>query len=166
MTERHLNQLAFTTPCYQHLISSLSCSINVYIKVLKDHPDIVKSQFHLAVPKHGIMHHINTTGPPLHARACRLPPDNLLQPKEEFRKWRKWVSCIFQTAHGHPCCILSENRLGAGDPVRDYHRLNDITTVDQYPVPHTKDFMANLDGAEIFFEDRLGTMLSPDSSSS
>ncbi|KAK8397547.1 hypothetical protein O3P69_004364 [Scylla paramamosain] len=84
--QRHLNQLTFATPCNQRLISTLSCSNNVYAKILMDYPDIVKPQFHLAVPKHDAMDHITTTGPTQHARARKLPPDELSQAEEEFRK--------------------------------------------------------------------------------
>lgn len=35
-------------------------------------------------------------------------------------------------------------------PCGDYHRLNDITTPDHYPIPHVKDFAPNLAGETIF----------------
>ena len=37
-------------------------------------------------------------------------------------------------------------------PCGDYHRLNEVTTPDQYPVPHIQDFTADLDSAKIFFK--------------
>ena len=39
--------------------------------------------------KHTITHHINTTGPPVHARPCRLPPDHLSVACQEFEHMRK-----------------------------------------------------------------------------
>ena len=41
-------------------------------------------------------------------------------------------------------------KLGAWCPYGDYHALNDITTPDRYPIPHTQDFRASLHGATIF----------------
>ncbi|KAK3892977.1 hypothetical protein Pcinc_003156 [Petrolisthes cinctipes] len=54
--------------------------------ILAAFPDVVKPHFYSAMPKHGVLHHIPTTGPPLHARPRRLPPDKLAQANEEFRK--------------------------------------------------------------------------------
>ena len=37
-------------------------------------------------PAHGVYHHIQTTGPPDFAKACRLDPDKLAEAKAEFKK--------------------------------------------------------------------------------
>ena len=39
---------------------------------------------------------------------------------------------------------------GGWRPCGDYRRLNDVTTVDRYPVPHIQDFASQLAGASIF----------------
>ena len=39
---------------------------------------------------------------------------------------------------------------GGWRPCGDYRRLNDVTTADRYPVPHTQDFASQLAGASIF----------------
>ena len=35
-------------------------------------------------------------------------------------------------------------------PCVDYRRLNSMTTLGKYPVPHIQDFAANLAGAKLF----------------
>ena len=35
-------------------------------------------------PAHGVYHHIQTTGPPVYAKARRLDPDKLVEAKAEF----------------------------------------------------------------------------------
>lgn len=70
-------------------LGSVPVSSNEYTKLLEDIPTITTPQFQSAAPKHWAMHHIGTTGPPLHAGASRLPPAKLLQAKEEFRKMEK-----------------------------------------------------------------------------
>ncbi|KAK3875588.1 hypothetical protein Pcinc_019547 [Petrolisthes cinctipes] len=67
-------------------LGSVTASDNDFARILAAFPDVVKPHFHSAMPKHGVLHHIPTTGPPLHARPCRLPPDKLARAKEEFRK--------------------------------------------------------------------------------
>ncbi|KAK3892964.1 hypothetical protein Pcinc_003143 [Petrolisthes cinctipes] len=67
-------------------LGSVTDSDNDFARILAAFPDVVKPHFHSAMPKHGVLHHIPTTGPPLYARPRRLPPDKLAQAKEEFRK--------------------------------------------------------------------------------
>ena len=64
----------------------ITFSDNEYAKIIDDFPNKITPQFQSAVPQHGVMHHIPTIGPPLHAHTRRLPPDKLLHTKEEFRK--------------------------------------------------------------------------------
>ena len=51
---------------------------------------------------------------------------------------------VFTPAHG------SQSRHGSWCPYGDYHRLNNITTPDRYPVPHIQDFSAHLAGTCIY----------------
>ena len=67
-------------------LGSVTASDNEFARILAAYPDAVKPHFHSAMPKHGVMHHIPTTGPLLHARARRLTPDKLSQAKEKFCK--------------------------------------------------------------------------------
>ncbi|XP_014788142.1 uncharacterized protein LOC106882099 [Octopus bimaculoides] len=46
-----------------------------YLDVLRQSPDITRPVFRNTEIKHGIMHHIKITGPPVALRPRRLPPD-------------------------------------------------------------------------------------------
>ena len=74
-------------------LDSVAASDNEFAKISADYLKVVKEHFHSTMPKLGVMHHIPTTGPTLHARARRLPHDKLLQAKEEFRKMKEmgWI---------------------------------------------------------------------------
>ena len=89
-------------------------------------------------------HHIQTTGPPDFAKACRLDPDKLAEAKAEFKKMedegivRRSDSPCASPQHTvrksdgswHPCC--------------DFHLLNTVTQPDRYPVPNMQDLTARL----------------------
>ena len=47
-----------------------------YEKILEDFPSLLTPQYKGEV-KHNVLHYIPTTGPPLHARACRLDGEKL-----------------------------------------------------------------------------------------
>ena len=57
---------------------------NGFRKVLQDFPALLQPTFSPATFKHGVQHHICTTGPPVHSRARRLAPDRLAAAREEF----------------------------------------------------------------------------------
>ena len=52
--------------------------------ILLTYPDIVQPCNTEAPIKHNVTHHINTVGPPLHARPCRLSPEHLKAARQEF----------------------------------------------------------------------------------
>lgn len=131
-------------------LGSVTFSDNKYAKVLADFPDIITPQFHSTMPKHGVAHHIPTTGPPLHARARRLPPDKLKQAKEEFRKMEEMgIVRRSDSPWASPLHMVPKSS-GGWRPCGDYRRLNEVTTADRYPVPHIQDFTGNLHGAKVF----------------
>ncbi|KAK8376830.1 hypothetical protein O3P69_010037 [Scylla paramamosain] len=80
-------------------LNSVFCS-NVYAKILMDYLDIVRPQFHLVVPKHGVMYHTTTTGPTLHARAKQVSSQRA---KEEFIIMKEMgIMCRSDTPWGIP----------------------------------------------------------------
>lgn len=143
MTLRHADYIA------PHL-DSVTFSDNDYARILAEFPDIITPQFTTANPKHGVKHHIPTTGPPLHARARRLPPDKLQLAKDEFRQMEEMgIVRRSNSPWASPLHMVAKTS-GGWRPCGDYRRLNEVTTADRYPVPHIQDFTANLDGAKIF----------------
>ena len=68
-----VNQLAF-----------VDTSCNKFRKVLAEFPDILCPTFSNETVSHGVQHFITTTGPSVHVKARRLPPDKLAIAKQEF----------------------------------------------------------------------------------
>ena len=62
----------------------ISTSTNQYDMLLAEFPDITTPNFVQSPTKHGIEYFITTRGPPVHAQACRLPPEKLAAAKSEF----------------------------------------------------------------------------------
>ncbi|GFS24617.1 retrovirus-related Pol polyprotein [Elysia marginata] len=73
---------------------------NKFRKVLQEFPALLQPTFTSATVKHGVQHHICTTGPPVHSRARRLAPDRLTAAKKEFIEMDKLGSSGSQTAPG------------------------------------------------------------------
>ena len=59
---------------------------NEYSDLLYQFPELLTPRFDSTVNKHGVEHHIETHGPPVHARAQRLNPEKLAAVKAEFLK--------------------------------------------------------------------------------
>ena len=55
-----------------------------YDALLAEFPSVTKPCLPPQPAKHTVTHHIHTTGPPVHAKARRLPPDRLRIAKQEF----------------------------------------------------------------------------------
>ena len=100
--------------------------------------------------RHGVKHFIQTEGPPVHARARRLPPNKLVIAKEEFRKMEDMgIIRRSDSPWSSPLHMVPKNS-GGWSPCGDYRRLTDVTTADRYPVPHIQDFASQLAGASMF----------------
>ena len=122
---------------------------DTYKAILDDFKSISTPIFTQSSPKHGVKHFIVTSGPPVHARARRLPPDKLAAAKARFAEIQE-VGIIRRS--NSPCSSplhVVPKSDGGWRPCGDYRRLNEITTPDRYPIPNLQDFTSGLAGKTV-----------------
>ncbi|GFX69493.1 transposon Ty3-G Gag-Pol polyprotein [Trichonephila clavipes] len=121
-----------------------------YFNLLKSYPDLTKPNLVNRVVKHGVKHHILTTGQPVYSKARQLAPDKSKLAKQEFQfmldndiirpSKSQWASPLH----------LVNKKDGTLRPCGDYRRLNAQTIPDRYPIPRTEDFNHILKDKKIF----------------
>uniref|UniRef100_A0A674MCK3 Gypsy retrotransposon integrase-like protein 1 n=1 Tax=Takifugu rubripes TaxID=31033 RepID=A0A674MCK3_TAKRU len=131
-------------------LSSMLPTADIFLCLLTEFPALTQPTFSSSTAKHGVEHHIATTGAPVHARARRLDPAKLSIAQVEFetmehlgiirRSKSPWASPLH----------MVEKPGGGWRPCGDYRRLNDASTPDRYPVPRIQDFSAHLAGKTVF----------------
>ena len=127
-----------------------------YQALLDKYPDVLQCKF-LDTPLHGVIHHIDTSDKP----PCRAKVRPLLKgsPKEVIGK-KNWfelekLGIIEKIKPGEPTPWSSALHLAPkdGDDLRvcsDFRALNDLTTLDTYPLPSLRAFSSELQGSKIF----------------
>lgn len=100
--------------------------------------------------KHNVVHHIETTGPPVTAKPRRLAPDKHRIAQQEFQRLvdlgiaRRSKSCWASPLH------LVPKKDGGWRICGDYRRLNTVTLPDKYPLPFLHDFSSKLHDCTVF----------------
>ena len=135
---------------------------NPYYKLLDSFPDVLTPSFTITEPKHGVKHHIPTSGRPVQSRARKLDPEKLAIAKAELDKLCKlgichraksaWSSPLHVTTKPckSPCTCATTYPCGGWRVCGDYRRLNNQTEDDKYPVRTLTDFNAELHGKKVF----------------
>ena len=131
-------------------LSSVNEQLDPFRNILRRFPEITQPDFSLSTPKHGVTHHIPTTGPPVWAHPRRLDPVKLAAAKKEFEHLHALgIIRPSRSAYASPLHMVKKPN-GEWRPCGDYRRLNVISTPDRYPVPHIQDFVTRLRGAKVF----------------
>lgn len=100
--------------------------------------------------KHNVTHFIETSGPPVHARARRLSPEKLKIIKMEFEHMLELgIIRPSSSSWSSPLHVVPKKG-GDWRPVGDYRALNKITVPDRYPVPHIQEFYSNFQNPKFF----------------
>ena len=131
-------------------------------KLLDSFPEILTPSFEPKEVKHGVLHHIPTTGRPVQSRARRLDSQKLSVAKAEIDKLVKlgichrgkseWSSPLMVARKPclSPCSCTPTTPCGGWRVCGDYRRVNAMTTDDKYPVRTLADFNADLHGKKVF----------------
>ncbi|XP_017876343.2 uncharacterized protein LOC108622773, partial [Ceratina calcarata] len=155
----HNKQLIDTvsSSCVRGVISSvetLSVSRvlngNRFQSLLKEFPELQRSSWVPSKVVHNVTHCIETTGPPLTARARRLDPEKFKAAKQEFDVMLKNGICRPSCSPWASPLHLVKKKDGSWRPCGDYRRLNNVTIPDRYPIPFLHDCMTFLHGSKIF----------------
>ena len=147
----------------RHVYMSFSCDVtktnvtqlafidtNKYRKVLIEFPEILRPTFTCITVSHGVQHYVPTTGPPMHVKAGRLSSDKQAIVKKDFAEMESMgIIRKSNSVWASPLHIVPKPN-GGCRPCGDYILLNDVTTSDQYPIPHMQDSSAQLAGMNIF----------------
>lgn len=132
-------------------ISSIKATLTAepYASLLSKYKQI--TQLNIAKQaKTDTQHHIETTGPPVAAKARRLSPEKLAAAKKEFEYLAKLGICRpSQSSWASPLHMVKKAN-GTWRPCGDYRGLNAKTVPDKYPLPFIHDVVHTLQGKKFF----------------
>ncbi|GFT80931.1 transposon Tf2-9 polyprotein [Trichonephila clavipes] len=135
-----------TNPARMHSIKLVSGE-SIFHDVLREFPEIVKLPSFSQEVKHNIKHFIETSGPPVFAKARRLAPDRLKIAKSEFQHMLNLGHVRpSKSNYASPLHIVPKKDSNDWRPVGDYRALNAQTKKDKYSIPNILDFTSELHG--------------------
>ncbi|GFY55047.1 transposon Tf2-9 polyprotein [Trichonephila inaurata madagascariensis] len=122
-------------------IKTLAASLDLeYSAILRDFPDLTRPPPFNEKIKHNTFHYIETFGPPVHARARKLNPQQSEAANKNFNicSIRALLSLLNQTGVLHCTWCPKDTKLWR--PSGDYRALNKQTRPDRYSIPNSNKF--------------------------
>ena len=98
----------------------------------------------------GVQHFLQTEGPPVTSRFCRLDSNKLRVAKEIFAAWERDGIVRRSSSQWSSPLHLVKKKDGSWCPCSDFRGLNLVTKADKYPVPNLADFSSHLEGCTVF----------------
>ncbi|XP_064456883.1 uncharacterized protein LOC135367514 [Ornithodoros turicata] len=148
-----------TTRLWVHAVTASSPSFmtvrglaptNEYDAILREFPTLTRPPNCKAPVKHDVVHHIITTGPPVHVHPRRLSPEKFKVAKNEFEHMLELGIIRPSSSAWSSALHLVPKTTGDWRLCGDYRALNRVTAPDRYPIPHMQDFANNLHGTRVF----------------
>lgn len=125
--------------------------VGQFANIVDEFPALLTPRFKPTdINKHGVEHHVLTTGSPIYARPRRLDGEKLKIAKAEFETMEKMGIIRRSNSPWASPLHIAPKPNGGWRPCGDFRRLNDATVDDRYPLPHIHDFNSNLTGCTIF----------------
>lgn len=132
------------------LVAALSAAPPAVRSLLAAFPTIQSADLYCHKPLHGVEHVVETSGPPVFAKARRLDPAKQSAAEAEFRELeRAGIVRRSQSPWASPLHLVPKKD-GSWRPCGDYRRLNLVTKHDRYPLPNVQDCSARLAGCRVF----------------
>ena len=112
--------------------------------------DVVNAAKSLPAATTGVVHHIQTSGPPLSCRFCRLDGVKLETARAEFLQLeRDGIVRRSDSPWSLPLHVVPKSDK-TWRPCGDFRRLNLVTVPDAYPLPNMQDFSVKAADCVIF----------------
>ena len=121
-----------------------------FAALLRTFPTLLQPYSTARPVKHHVMHHIETSGRPTHAKARRLAPDRYKLAKAEFESLMRAGVIRPSSSNWSSALHIVAKKNGDIRPCGDYRALNTLTKLDRYPVPNIQEFTSQLSGSTVF----------------
>lgn len=126
------------------------CLSSPYADLLTEFVSITRLSPPGTITDSTVVHHIDTTGPPIFSRPRRLPTEKLEAARAEFEFLMKAGICRPSKSNWASPLHMVRKADNSWRPCGDYRALNNVTTPDRYPLPYLQDFTNILRGKRIF----------------
>ena len=120
-----------------------------FAALLKKFPTLLQPYSTAKPVKHHVMHHIETSGRPTHAKVRRLAPERYKLAKAEFEPLMR-AGVLRPSSSNWSSALHIVDKNDEIRPCGDYRALNALTKLDRYPVPNILELTSQLAGSTIF----------------